>query len=150
MQHGPKRQRSEHRVGRWLVAAGIGVVLLAGCGSDDDSDGESAQEKYCQAGSSLEESVTALADVDLLAEGTDGLESALDAVDDDLNTLGDTASDAAADEVDALEQSVDDLQSAISDLGGEISSENVSSLTTAVQSVGTAAQGVYGTLSDCP
>ena len=150
MQHSPRCRRSEHRVGRWLVAAGLGVVLLAGCGSDDDSDGESAQEEYCQAGASLEESVTALTDVDLLAEGTDGLESALDAVGDDLNTLSDTASDAAAEEVDALEQSVDDLEGAISDLGGDISSENVSSLTTVVQSVGTAAQGVYATLSDCP
>lgn len=148
MQHSQRRRRSEHRVGRWLVAAGFGVVLLAGCGSDDD--GESAQEKYCQAGASLEESVTALGGVDLLAEGTDGLESALDAVGDDLSTMRDTASDAASDEVDALEQSVDDLESAISDLGGEITSENVSGLTTAVQSVGTAAQGVYDTLSDCP
>jgi len=129
------------------VGAGLGIALLAGCGSDDD---ESAQDKYCEAGQSLESSVAALGNLDLVAEGTDGLESALGAAEDDVNELRDTASDAAADDVSALQESLDNLESAISDLGGEVTSENVSALSTAVQNVSTSAQAVYGTLSDCP
>ena len=132
---------------RLVVGAGLGIALLAGCGSDDD---ESAQDKYCEAGQSLESSVAALGNLDLVAEGTDGLESALSAVEDDVNELRDTASDAAADDVSALEESLDNLESAISGLGGEVTSENVSTLSTAVQNVSTSAQAVYGTLSDCP
>lgn len=55
------------------VRAAIAIALLApGC-SDDDT---SAQERYCEAGESLESSVSTLADLDLAAGGTNGLESA--------------------------------------------------------------------------
>lgn len=95
-------------------------------------------------------SITALADLDLIAEGTNGLESAIEAVRSDVNTLVDTATDAAADESDALEQAIGELESAIEGLAGSITADNVSSLVTAIQNVGSAAQAVYGTLSDCP
>jgi uncharacterized protein YoxC len=129
-----------------LLGIALGAVALTGCGDDESS----AQEEYCEAGESLRTSVAALADLDLIAGGTDGLTAAVDAVEDDVNDLRDNASDAAADEVDALEQSVDDLESAFSDLAGEISTENASALAAAVQNVGAAAQAVYDTLTDCP
>ena len=130
-----------------LAAAGLAMAVVAGCGDDDE---KSAQETYCEAGESLEASVTALASLDLVAEGTDGLESAIGDVESDVNELSDSATDAAADDVAALEQSVDDLDSALSDLGGQITSENATAVGTAVQAVGAAAQGVYATVSDCP
>ena len=130
-----------------VVGAGLGIALLAGCGNDDD---KSAQDKYCEAGQSLESSVLALGNVDLIAEGTDALEPALGAVVDDVKELRDTASDAATDDVNALQESLDNLGSAISGLGDEVTAENVSTLATEVQNVSTSAQAVYGTLSDCP
>jgi prophage DNA circulation protein len=130
-----------------VIGAALAVAPLAGCGSDDDA---SAQDQYCEAGESLEASVSALGDLDLVAEGTSGLETALDAIDQDVNTLQDTASDASEDEVSAVKESVDDLESALSDLTGEITSDNVSALSTAVQSVAESAQALYGTLPDCP
>jgi len=136
----PRRHRT------LVVGTVLGLVALAGCGDDEPS----AQEQYCEAGESLESSVAALANLDLIAGGTDSLTAATDSVKDDLSELSDTASDAAADDVDALKQSVDDLSSAISDLGGEISTENASAVAAAVANVGTAAQAVYATLSDCP
>jgi hypothetical protein len=138
---GRRRTRSS------IAGAGLAVALVAGCGSDDE---QSAQEQYCAAGESLESSIGALGDLDLLAEGTDGLESRVSAIADDVNELQDASTDAAADDVSALEQSVDDLESAISDLGGEITAENVSTLATAVENVATSAQAVYATLADCP
>jgi hypothetical protein len=131
---------------RLMLMAGLAIAAIAGCGDDDE---KSAQEKYCEAGASLEASVEALLDLDLVAEGTDGLESALGEVESNVNDLRDAATDAAADDVTALEQSVDGLEGAVSDLGGEISSENVTGVQSAVQSVGAAAEGVLATLSDC-
>ena len=54
-----------------LLAVGLAVALAAGCGGDDE---KSAQDRYCETGASLEASVDALVDLDLLAEGTDGLQ----------------------------------------------------------------------------
>lgn len=139
--------------GRWSVrlgarivlAAFLGAVALASCGDDD----ESAQEKYCAAGESLESSLGALTDLDLIAEGTDGLNAAVDEVRSDLEELGDSADEAAADEVDALEDSVDELEDAISALGGELTRDNATAVGAAIQTVGTSAQAVFDTLSDC-
>jgi hypothetical protein len=139
------RSRSKAPVRRALMA-GIVIVAIAGCGDDDD---KSAQEKYCDAASSLDTSVEALLDLDLVAEGANGLESALGDVESSVNELRDTATDATIDEVDELQRSVDGLEGAVSDLGAEISSENVADVESAVQSVGAAAQGVLATLSDC-
>lgn len=135
------------RVSTLAVVGVMGLALAtAGCGDDD----KSSQETYCEAGESLESSVAALVNLDLIAEGTDGLNAALDSVEGDLEELRDAASDAAADEVDALRGSVEELESSISTLGGEITLENVSALGTAVENVATSAQGVYTTLTDCP
>jgi hypothetical protein len=131
---------------RLMLMAGLAIAAIAGCGDDDD---KSAQEKYCEAGASLEASVDALLDLDLVAEGTDGLESALGAVETNVNELGETATDAAADDVNALQQSIDGLEGAVSDLGAEISSENVAGIQSALQGVGDDAQSVLTTLSDC-
>lgn len=144
MRQVPARDVARRLSGVLAIGLAAGLVLV-GCGDDD----ESAQDRYCAAGEQLEASITDLASLDLIAEGTNGLESAVDAVDEDLSALADAASEAAADEIDALEQSLSALDSALSGLAGEISAENVEALTAAVQAVGTSAQAVYGTLSDC-
>ena len=128
------------------VAMLTGVLVVAGCGSDDD---ESAQDQYCAAGESLETSLDELADLDLVAEGTDGVTAAVDEVQSDLDDLRDSASDAAADEVGALEQAVDGLNDAISTLGGDLTSDNATAVSTAIENVAAAAQSVLDTLSDC-
>ncbi len=137
-------QSTRSAIGHAAAAALLAIVVLPGCGDD-----ESAQDRYCDAGESLRASIDSLANLDLVAEGTDGLDSAVGQVRDDLGELRDVASDAAADEVGALQQAVDDLEEAISTLGGEITSENVSAVDTAVRSVGSEAEAVYATLADC-
>ena len=120
---------------------------LASCSSDDDEP--SAQEQYCAAGESLRSSVESLADLDVVAEGTNGVESAVDQVADDVSELQETADDAAAEDVDALESALDDLQSALSAVGGELTEENATAVVDAVSAVSAAATGVYETLTDC-
>ncbi len=129
------------------VAALTSIIgLAAGCSSDSD---ESLQDEYCQAGEDLKSDITSLGSLDLVAEGTDGLDSALSAVDDDLTALADSASSAAEDEVDALKDSVGDLETAVSDLGGELTAANASAVSGAVKGVIDSASAVYDTLSDC-
>ncbi len=139
---GTRRRRVRVGAAVMLVAA----VVAAGCGSDDD---ESAQDRYCAAGESFESSLDELAGLDLVAEGTDGLNAAVDQVQSNLDDLRDSASDAAADEVGALEQAVDDLNESISTLGGDLTSDNASAVGTAIDNVSAAAQSVLDTLSDC-
>ena len=137
-------RRRSVRVGAAVML--VAAVVAAGCGSDDD---ESAQDRYCAAGASFESSLDELAGLDLVAEGTDGLNAAVDQVQSDLDDLRDSASDAAADEVSALEEAVDDLTDAISTLGGDLTSDNASAVGTAIDNVSAAAQSVLDTLSDC-
>ena len=56
------------------------MPLLVGLAACSDDDGQSAQERYCEAGEALESSVTALVELDLVAEGTNGVESAVEEV----------------------------------------------------------------------
>jgi signal transduction protein with GAF and PtsI domain len=144
------RSASRNRRGRFGALLGVLALLLgalAACGEGDG--GESAQQKYCDAGAQLRTSLTALADVDLLAEGTNGVKDAVDQVQTDFDALRDAATDATQDEVDALSQALDELDTAMSDLGGELTSENAVAVKAAIQNVGTAAKGVYDTLADC-
>ncbi|KHL17837.1 UNVERIFIED_CONTAM: hypothetical protein LK11_09620 [Mumia flava] len=126
----------------------LAAVSLGACGSEDDEP--TSQDAYCDAAADLRSSVDALTNLDLVGEGTNGLESAVDAVGEDVSTLKDTAGDAASDEVDALSDSIDDLKSAIGDAGDQLSSESVSAVSDAVSSVATSAQAVEDTLTDCP
>jgi chromosome segregation ATPase len=135
------------RAARALAGAGLGVALLTGCGSSDE---ETAQDRYCEAGESLQTSITALTELNLIAEGTNALKAALADIEDDLDDLKDAANEAAEVEVDALEDAVDDFEDALSSLGDEITTDNVSGVATAVRDVSTAAQAVYLTLADCP
>ena len=134
------------RAVRNLVLAGAVALGAAACSDDDD---KSAQERYCEAGVSLESSVNALSNVDVIAEGANGVETAVDAVEDDVNELRDSATDAAADEVDALNDALGDLGDALGAAGDDLTSDNATAVVDAIGALQTAANGVYATLSDC-
>lgn len=132
------------RVGVIAILAALGATTLAACGDD-----ESSQDDYCAAGDALQSSLASLADLDLIAEGTDGLQDAITAIRDDLAEVRSTASDAASGDVDVLDESITDLDAAISDLGGDLTSENASAVGAAIENVRAAASGVSDTLRDC-
>lgn len=135
---GPSRRLSAATV---MVTA----LLLAGCGDDDASP----QERYCDAGESLRDSVGALTDLDVVSGGTDALDSALGEVRDDLGELQDAASDTTEDDVDAFGDAVDEFGESLSTLGDDVSRDNAAAVGDALSSVASAAQDVFGTLSDC-
>ncbi|MEO1061442.1 MAG: hypothetical protein AAFZ07_08485 [Actinomycetota bacterium] len=127
-----------------LAVALMGLAALGGCGDDD-----SAQDRYCEAGESLRSSIGALADLDLIAGGTDGLDEVVSEIADDVGELRDAAGDATEDDVAALDSAVDGLRGSLSELGGELTRENVGAVGDAASSVADAAQAVFATLGDC-
>ena len=61
-----------------------------------------------EAGDSLQTDINALADLDLISEGIDGLQQRFSTIKADLDQLRESGSDVASDEISALETAVDD------------------------------------------
>jgi hypothetical protein len=127
------------------IAACVAVgVLVASCGSDDEDsastatveagtsavepstapESDSTEEPVptsdaggdpCTDRDALRSSIEALADVDVVAEGTDGIETAMTAVSEDLEAVQESAGDDIQPEVDAARTALDDVQAAVSD-----------------------------------
>ncbi len=151
------RQRAPHqatRVGAIVLVAVIGFGPLAACGSDGSKSTtpttQSPQDAYCQAGTKLRTDVKALGNLDLVAEGTNGLTAAVDAVKSDITQLRDAASSATSAPIDELETSIDELSTTVSSLSGGISASSLPDLKTAITNVASSATAVYDTLKDCP
>jgi len=132
----PISSRSSHLA----VAVILPLALLAACGSDEDA--------YCDAADQVEADVQALADLDLITEGTSGLSDRFEAIEESLDDLNDTGRDVAADEIDALNDAIDDLESATEALGDDgISVDNASAIVSAIAAVGSATGDVVTRLA---
>ncbi len=69
----------------------------------------------CADRDALRDSIGALTDVDVVADGTNGLTAAIDDVSDDLAAVRDSAGDDIQPEVEAVRSALDDVQTAVSD-----------------------------------
>ena len=78
-----------------------------------------ATDDVCADSEALSSSVDALADVDVRAEGTNGVEAAVDDVSTDLEALKASAGSDLEPQVDALQGSLDDLRTAAADIDSE-------------------------------
>jgi hypothetical protein len=128
-----------------IAGVALSVAALAGCGSDDDD--VSPEEAFCAAGESLKSDVTGLANLDIIAGGTDALNESVDAIEADLNALQESGSEVASDEIEALEGSFDELDDAVDALSDDITVENSTAIAAAISNVGTSASAFYETLS---
>jgi putative N-acetylmannosamine-6-phosphate epimerase len=131
------------------VPALVLAVGLGACSDDDSSDGGSAgssdAEQLCDDWAQTRSAVTALADVDVVADGTEALQAAVDGVTDTLRPLREEAGEAVGDEVDALGQSVADLATEVSGLADEPADEPAGDgdgAGSGLVAVGAAVQGV--------
>ena len=146
-------RRCGRGVGRRLPALlAVGALALAAGCSDDEEAGEatSSQEAYCAAGDELRASMSSLVDLDVLAEGTNGIQDAASTVANDLDELRAAADDAAADEVATLQEAVEDVTDALSELGNDLTVDNAGAVIDAIENAASAANAVFDTLSDCP
>lgn len=133
------------RSSRALAAAVAACLSLgvAACGSDEPT----AEEDFCAAGDSLQTNINALADLDLVSEGTNGLQERFSTIKADLDQLSESGSDVASEEIAALKTAVDDFGAAVDALGDNISVEGAQAAGTALTGMTTAATGVFDKLS---
>ena len=162
-----KRSDTSSRMVLRVVALLAMGALVAACGSDDSSstsDSTSATSPaatstadstsdetsaapsgdVCADREALRDSVAALADVDLVAEGTNGATSAISAVKDDLAALRTSAGSELEPEVQAVQDAVDDLETAV----GNLDSGGASQAVTAVSDLVTSAGTLFDSLED--
>jgi hypothetical protein len=147
MPYAPRRTRT-----RSFLTIALGAILsvsfLAACGDDDDATPE---EAFCDAGDSLEANVQALGDLDIVAEGTDGLEEQLGVIESDLTAMMEAGTEVAGEPIAELETAVTDLETSLDELGGDLTVDNASAAIDAVSRIVTSAQAVYTELaSTCP
>lgn len=127
------------------------ILLLAGAAvaCSDDSDDVSPEEAYCNAGESLQSSVEALLDLDVIAEGTNGVETAVDNVKSDFDEFKGAAENVTEDEAQALEGAIGDLESAFDSISDDgLSADNASAVIDAVTAMAAPAEAVFTTLTE--
>jgi hypothetical protein len=147
-----------------LVVASVAFVL-PGCGDDDDaggsdttaaaattaagttaggSDTTGAAGDVCADRDALSDSISALGDVDIVASGTSGLQTALDDIRSSLTALRSSASADLRPQVDAVEEDLGELEDAIQN----VSSGGVTSVVDAVTALAASAQTLLTDLQD--
>lgn len=141
------RRRGVHRQRRLAGAAAATVVglalLVTGCGDDDDPD-----QAFCDAVASLDSDVEAISDLDVAAEGTDALRTALGDVEADLAEVRATGAEVAPEELSALDSALSDLQGALSDVSDDPTADEVSAIATALQQTAQAAERTVTTFQE--
>ncbi|GAA2757930.1 hypothetical protein [Actinopolymorpha rutila] len=144
------------------------AIVLAGCSGSSGSSStasptaEAASSKspsgtanaaVCAQAKKLQSSLAALKNVNVRAEGTNGVERRLNAVRADLKGLRSAASAAWRPQLDALSAALGGLATAIKQVGGgkSTSSPAVDAITTAAMNVASAAESLRTTISaSCP
>ena len=129
------------------VAATFAVaLLLAACSDDSDSSSSTTEAPAttaaptttvadtCADSEALQTSVAALQDVDVVAEGTDGLTAAVDQVKTDLEAFGSSAGEELQPDVEALQTSVDSLETAIAGFDTDGAAPVVAAVTAVTES----------------
>ncbi len=133
-----------------LLAAGVVACFslgVAACGSDSESDEASAEELFCEAGDSLRTDITALADLDIISEGTSGLQERFSTIEADIDQLRESGSEVASEEISTLETAVSDFGTTLEDLGNDISAQGAVAVGSALSNLTSAASGVFDALS---
>jgi len=116
-------QPTASRATRLLVTCLTIGLMVAACGSDDESSTTTTTaapvDDVCADSEALSASLADLQDVDVTADGTNGLEDALGAVQDDLEALGESAGNELQPQVDDVRGSLQELETAITNFGSE-------------------------------
>jgi ABC-type glycerol-3-phosphate transport system substrate-binding protein len=145
------------------LAGALAIVLaLSACGDDDDQAANSTTtaeptttsngDELCAAIDDAEQAIGALADIDVLAEGTDAVEARLTTMREDLAEIKELAPDTAPEEAEAFDSAMASLDDAITALGdGSLTAESAQDVVTAGASTIWAGQAYLGALDDaCP
>jgi uncharacterized phage infection (PIP) family protein YhgE len=147
---------------RAIAGALATLLVLSACGDDDDGDQAanstaeatttSTSEALCAAIDDAEQDIGALADIDVLAEGTDAVKARLTTIREDLAKIKEQAPDTAPDEAEAFDDALASLDDAITAIGDEpLTAESAQDVVAAGTSTVEAGQAYLGALDDaCP
>ena len=138
--------RVRGRIVRLVVACMAIAMLGAACGDDDD-DASSATEAssttaapsddVCADREALESSMDPLQDVDVAAEGTNGVEAALEDVTDDLAAVRSSAGAELQPEVQSVQDDIDQLETAAGNIDSDGAAQAASAVSDLADSVAT-------------
>ena len=166
--------RTSSVVVRRVVACLAICAVVTSCGDDDDSSattiaagtdvagttvatttaemttvpttGGTASADACADRDALRSSVAALTDVDVVAEGTNGLTAAVDAVKRDLEAVRASAGSVVDPEVQAVQDAIADTEAGLANLGDGGAAE----VATALSNLSTATRSLLTTLEGGP
>jgi len=141
---------------RVLLAGGLALLALSGCGSSATSSPDptttvaSSNDPICAARTDLTASVRALTTPSLLTEGKPAIQAALDEVKTDLDALSTAAKDVYGPEIEAVQAAVADVGAALSNVGDGNASENQRAIRDAAADVGSTTSHLIATSEgDC-
>ena len=143
---------------RALAGALATLLVLSACGDDDDgnqaanSTTTATGDELCAAIDDAEQDIGALADIDVVAEGTDAVKARLTTIREDLAEIKELAPDTAPDEAEAFDNALASLDDAITALGDEsLTAESAQDIVAAGASTVEAGQAYLGELDEaCP
>jgi hypothetical protein len=128
-----------------------GLLLIIGPATACSDDDPSPEEAFCEAGDSLRADVDGLADLDLIAGGTNALNERVEAIRTDIDELKKSGTEVAKEEVGALETTVDELRAALEAVGDDVTVDGARDAAAAASGVIEAAGAVFDKLAaTCP
>ena len=136
---------------KWIGYTAIAaiVALVVACSGDDDEGEATPTPSVCDQADAVRQSVEGLADLNVIASGTEGLTAAVDDVRTELQALRQTASAEIRPEVEALETAVDDAKETLSNIDSDATlSEKIADVETALGSVAIAAANLADALNN--
>jgi ABC-type glycerol-3-phosphate transport system substrate-binding protein len=144
-----------NRAATWITAVMLTVgIVISACGGDDSSSSSPASEattmtaspdeQLCEDREALEDSIEALAGVDVVAEGTSGVEEAVTDVQASVRALSSSAAEDFQPEVDATRTALEELETALGDTG----SAGVTGVVSAIEDVVSSGDALLQSLQD--
>lgn len=105
---------------RLIVVMVVALFVAAACSDDDSNDDDgAAASTVCGERANLQQSISDLSDLGVVAEGTNGLNAAVDDVKSDAESLAAVVSGDVADEAEALTDAIDLADETFSTLDDE-------------------------------
>ncbi len=133
------------------LAALLILPLLAACSSSSSSSA-TATPSVCDQKDAVQQSLTDLANTDVVNTGTDGLTAAIDNVKTDLDQLKTSAQADLQPQIDSLENAASDAKDTLSNLGNDASvNQKIDAVQQAITGVVSASNDLVDNLqSKCP
>jgi hypothetical protein len=144
----------------WIIfgTAALALTLAAACGDDDDEssgssetngNGASPTASVCDQKDAVASAVADLADIDVLQEGTNALNTSVENVKTELSDLKAAVSEDARDEVEEMETAVEDAEETLSGINDDSTlNQRIDAVQSALTGIATASTALVSALQN--